>query len=57
MKRVLIAAASLLALAAPAFAQVKSYKEIKTPPLRKPDMPQPRRVQLDNGMVIFLMED
>lgn len=43
--------------AAPSFAQVRSYKEIKTPPLRKLDMPQPKRIQLGNGMVIFLMED
>lgn len=38
-------------------AQVKDYREIKTPPLRKFSMPQPKRIQLANGMVIFLQED
>ena len=57
MRRLFNAAAAFALLAMPAIAQVKSYKEIKTPPLRKVDIPQPRRVQLDNGMVIFLMED
>ncbi|HSP33563.1 MAG TPA: pitrilysin family protein, partial [Thermoanaerobaculia bacterium] len=46
-----------LTLAIPAFAQVTSPKEIKTPPLRAINMPQPTRVQLDNGMVILMMED
>ena len=44
-------------LAAPGFTQVKSYKEIKTPALRTLNMPQPKRMQLANGMVILLMED
>jgi zinc protease len=38
-------------------AQVKDHREIKTPPLRKFSMPQPKRIQLANGMVIFLQED
>jgi zinc protease len=50
-------AAALLPLTT-AVAQIpKSYKEIKTPPLRQIKVPQPKRVQLANGMVIFLMED
>jgi zinc protease len=52
--------AALLAtlfLAATAFAQVKDYREIQSPPLRKFAMPQPKRIQLTNGMVIFLQED
>ena len=52
--------ATLLAslfVAATAFAQVKDYREIKTPPLRTFSMPQPKRIQLANGMVIFLQED
>jgi zinc protease len=52
--------ASLLAtlfIAATALAQVKDYREIKTPPLRQFSMPQPKRIQLANGMVIFLQED
>ncbi|HEV8657209.1 MAG TPA: pitrilysin family protein [Thermoanaerobaculia bacterium] len=53
----LIAATALLAFAFPALPQVKSYKEIKTPPLRKMNPPQPKRVQLDNGMTIYLMVD
>jgi zinc protease len=52
-----IAAASLLALAAGAFAQVTDYHDIKTPPLRKFAMPQPKRIALGNGMVIFLQEN
>ncbi|MDP9361056.1 MAG: insulinase family protein, partial [Acidobacteriota bacterium] len=51
-----IAAATAL-LSLPAFAQVSDYHEIKTPALRQIQMLQPKRVQLANGMVIFLMED
>jgi zinc protease len=40
-----------------AAAQVKDYREIKTPSLRSFTMQQPKRIQLDNGMVIFLQED
>lgn len=40
-----------------ALAQVKDHREIKTPPLRSFSLPQPKRIQLDNGMVIFLQED
>jgi len=52
--------AALLAtlfLAGTALAQAKSYREIQSPPLRKFSMPQPKRIQLSNGMVIFLQED
>lgn len=49
------AAAALLSL--PALAQVPDYKQIKTPPLHQMQLPQPKRVQLANGMLIFLMED
>ncbi len=41
----------------PLSAQVTSPKDIKTPPLRKLQMPQPKRVQFANGMVILLMEN
>jgi zinc protease len=37
--------------------QVSDYREIKTPPLRSFSMPQPKRIQLANGMVIFIQED
>jgi Predicted Zn-dependent peptidases len=51
-----IAAATAL-LSLPVVAQVSDYHEIKTPALHQIQMPQPKRVQLANGMVIFLMED
>jgi zinc protease len=38
-------------------AQVTSVQEIKTPPLRKFETVQPKRIALANGMVIFLQED
>ncbi|HSP16750.1 MAG TPA: pitrilysin family protein [Thermoanaerobaculia bacterium] len=55
--RGLILALAIVALALPSIAQVTSPKDIKTPPLRKLQMPQPKRVQLGSGMVILLMED
>jgi len=51
-----IAAAAVL-LTLPALAQVSDYHDIKTTPLHQIQQPQPKRVQLANGMVIFLMED
>ncbi|HEX3070029.1 MAG TPA: pitrilysin family protein [Thermoanaerobaculia bacterium] len=51
-----IAAATAL-LSLPLMAQVSDYHEIKTPALHQIQMPQPKRLQLANGMVIFLMED
>lgn len=49
--------AFLLPIAA-ATAQIpSSYKEIKTPALHQFKMPQAKRIQLANGMVIYLMED
>jgi zinc protease len=60
MKRVntaLAVFASLLMLAGNALAQANSVSEIKAPPLRKFSMPQPKRIVLSNGMVIFLQED
>ena len=48
----------LVAAAATATAQVpSSYKDIKTPPLHEFKVPEAKRVQLANGMVIYLMED
>jgi zinc protease len=40
-----------------ALAQVKDVREIKSPPLRSFSMPQPKRIELANGMVIFIQED
>ena len=39
------------------FAQARDYRDIKTPPLRAFNPPAAKRIQLANGMVIFLMED
>lgn len=55
--RIQALAAAAALLAGSAFAQVKDYRDIKTTPLRAFDIQQPKRVQLDNGMVIFLQED
>ncbi|MEA2413782.1 MAG: zinc protease, partial [Thermoanaerobaculia bacterium] len=46
-----------LPLSLSTFAQVSDYHDIKTPPLHQIQLPQPKRVQLANGMVVFLMED
>ncbi|HEX8618463.1 MAG TPA: insulinase family protein [Thermoanaerobaculia bacterium] len=56
MRRLTSLAVALL-MATGAFAQVTTHTEIKTPPLRKFSMPQPKRIVLDNGMVVFLQED
>ncbi|HEX2059348.1 MAG TPA: pitrilysin family protein, partial [Thermoanaerobaculia bacterium] len=49
--------ACALVLATSVIAQVSHHSEIKAPPLRKFSMPQPKRIALPNGMVIFLQED
>lgn len=56
MKRLSIISIVML-LATSVAAQVTSVQEIKTPPLRKFDTVQPKRIALPNGMVIFLQED
>ena len=48
---------ALLLVASGALGQVTSYRDIKTPSLRKFSMPQPKRIALANGMVLFLQED
>lgn len=55
--RRLVSIAAMLLMAAGASAQVTTYKDIKTPPLRTFSMPQPKRIVLANGLVIFLQED
>ena len=35
----------------------KSYKEIKYPPLSKLNIPQPERFELQNGIVVYMIED
>src|SRR5438067_4422827 len=49
--------AALLLLATAIFAQVPDLENIKIPPLPDFHPQQPKRVQLSNGMVIFLQED
>jgi len=57
LRKLAVVSASLLMLIGSAFGQASSVDDIKTPPLRKFSMPQPKRIQLSNGMVIFLQED
>ena len=49
----LLAAAAL----APAGAQVETVDELTYPALPDFEVPEPRRVELDNGMVVMLLED
>ena len=51
-----LACASLMLISS-AFGQATSVNDIKAPALRAFSMPQPKRIQLSNGMVIFLQED
>ena len=44
-------------LSTSAYPQASDYRDIKTPPLHTMKFEQPKRIQLANGMVIFLMED
>ena len=56
LRRIAVLATALLPLSA--LAQIpKSYRDVKTPALHQVPLPHPKRVQLANGMVIFLMED
>jgi len=59
MKRRIVMATfvSLIAFASIAIAQVDDYRKIQTPSLHSIQIPQPKRIQLPNGMVIFLQED
>lgn len=43
--------------AAPASPEITSWKQIPIPPLRRFSPQEPRRLELPNGMVIFLQED
>jgi len=60
-KRALIVLAiTVMALGptAGALAQIaQNWQDIKTPPLHKFDIPQPKRIVLPNGLVLFLQED
>ena len=48
--------AGLLAPAMPAAAQ-KDYRELEFPPLNDIEVPTPTRVVLDNGIILYLVED
>jgi len=56
-KASLTAAAILLLAPQALFAQAKNWRDIKTTPLNPFSIPQPKKHELPNGMVIFLMED
>ena len=47
----------LLLLTTPVFGQVDTVEQLTYPPLPEIQIPQPTRVVLDNGMVVFLLED
>ncbi len=58
--RMLTQAVLCATVAALAFGQgvpVKSYKDIKYPPLRTLKVPEPLRYEMPNGMVVYLLED
>jgi zinc protease len=58
MKRILLLTAIVLAVTLPhASAQVQSWKQVPIPPLPAFKPQQPKRIELANGMVIFLQED
>lgn len=57
MKRFATATLAVLMSAGAALGQATSVKEIKTPPMRNFSIPQPKRIALPNGLVIFLQED
>ena len=54
---VMLAIFALLAALPQSGAQVESWKQIPVPKLRDFQPQQPKRIQLSNGMVIFLQED
>jgi zinc protease len=54
---ILVAAFLLLAVVVQCAAQTTSWKQIPIPPLPAFKPQQPKRIELSNGMVIFLQED
>ncbi|MGA7614762.1 MAG: pitrilysin family protein [Thermoanaerobaculia bacterium] len=56
-KLVLACAAAVAAFGTVAVAQVKDYHDIKTPPLHQISIQEPKRIELPNGMIVFLQED
>jgi len=60
MKSRLLLSLLILGMVAPSsnlHAQATSWKQVPIPPLRSFQPKQPKRIQLSNGMVIFLQED
>jgi zinc protease len=57
LQLLLVAALALSVPFPPATAQVANWKQIPIPPLPVFNPRQPKRVELSNGMVIFLQED
>jgi|tagenome__1003787_1003787.scaffolds.fasta_scaffold20983460_2 zinc protease len=57
MKRTLLLALIGTALLMPASAQVQSWKQIPIPQLPAFKPKQPKRIELSNGMIVFLQED
>ncbi|RKZ19883.1 hypothetical protein DRQ50_01215 [bacterium] len=55
--RVLLVAALLLTVAASAALAKKPWEKIKIPELNEITMPEYQRVELDNGMIVYLAED
>ena len=56
-RRLIVSTLAVLTVASAALAQVASHRDIKTPSLRSFSIPQPKRIALPNGMVVFLQED
>src|SRR5215470_9787392 len=57
MKRKLVLFCLLMVALTPGWAQVATWKEIKIPALPAFKPQEPKRIQLPNGMVVFLQED
>jgi zinc protease len=57
MSRLLKVLPVLLLLPVPLFAQAESASDLRYPPLSRLDIPQPQRVELENGLVVLLLED
>lgn len=53
----ILAVTSVLPFSSRSFAQTKNWQQIPTPPLPAFHPPQPKRIELANGMIIFLQED
>src|SRR4051794_6649362 len=53
----LLVTTAMLMPAIPVLSQTASWKQIPIPPLPSFKPEQPRRIELSNGMVIFLQED